>query len=262
MKKRKEIMKKINKNRYILPSRDIRKGYIQKNFNQIAKDYNTFNNLITLGLHKLWKKRLIQLLLKDHPSHKQQSQPMQIIDLCCGTGDLSLELYKQSKGTAKITSIDFSDKMLAIFQSRIPKKAKQIHIMQEDASKLQNLFEKESIDALCIGFGLRNLLDREDILKQILSLLKPGGRIGILDVGEVRIPIIKEMSHFFFTKIVPLVGHLYHGKRHEMYEYLPASMEGYPKQKELKQILETIGFQEVYYVNVMFGAATIHIGVK
>lgn len=246
---------------YALPERSERADYIRRNFDAIAANYDRFNDWITFGAHRLWKRRAIALT-------GLRPGPVALLDLCCGSGDLSLLAARRLGPAARITALDFSEGMLAILRDRMAgwnaaqrEKFGQITTQSGDATDL-SAFADGSFDAITISFGLRNVQDRERCLAECRRTLKPGARLVILDVGQVKSAFVAFFHRFYFERIVPRIGFLTHRSKHEMYEYLPASAKIYPDQESLKGELLQAGFTSVFYRNVMLGAAVIHVAVK
>ncbi len=238
-------VKKIKKN----------KNIIRKGFDDLALHYDTFNDIITWGLHRIWKKKLIRL-------SNLKNKNIRALDLCCGSGDISLKLKFFLGENSEIFSVDFSKNMLSLFKNKIEhqkqKKGKaRITLIEGDVTNLK-IFKKQSIDLITIGFGLRNVQSRPKVLKECRRLLKKNAPLLILDVGKIKIPIIKLFHDFYFEKIVPKIGSLLQGFPHKMYSYLPASAKEYPSPKEISIELKKAGFTNVYYINLFFGSAVLH----
>lgn len=246
------------KKKYTLPPNDTRAGYVKENFNDISVHYDTFNDAITLGFHRLWKKQTILA------TGIQNSKKFFLVDLCSGTGDLAIQAARFAPEGARILAMDFSPGMLQVLQERLKTREdlqKQIQVQEGDATDLSFL-DDQSVDGITIGFGLRNVNDRSKTLSEALRVLKPGGVFAILDVGQVRIPVIRQIHDFIFESIVPSIGSLLQGKKHEMYQYLPASAKEYPDQETLKRELLDAGFFTVQYRNFFLGSAALHIATK
>lgn len=237
------------------PIEDICKG-----FNELAPVYDRFNDWITLGLHRLWKRKLIVL------SKLKRGGGGQVLDLCCGTGDISLLFAKHLGPRATIFALDFSGEMLAVLKKRLDsyhnkKNWGQVKILQQDLSSLRNL-EASYFELVTIAFGLRNLKNRPSALKEIWRVLKPGKTLLVLDVGKVDSSLLRPFYSFYFEKIVPRIGYLLHGQKHRMYNYLPDSARAYPHPKEICKILKNAGFVQIRYKNLLCGSAVIHIAHK
>ncbi|EMN15279.1 ubiquinone/menaquinone biosynthesis methyltransferase [Leptospira borgpetersenii serovar Pomona str. 200901868] len=207
-------------------------------------------------LHRIWKNRLVREI------EENLSDRLHVMDLCCGTGDISVRLGNSPR-IDHITCVDFSENMLEIAKTRLKKQIEKgrIHFELGDATELKN-FQDFQFHAVSIGFGLRNVDDLSKAVREILRILKPGGLFLNLDVGKVKNPWIRWIADFYFFKIVPILGYILWGGKNEMFDYLPVSSLVYPDQENLKLILEKLGFQEVRYKNFVFGNAVLHIAKK
>ena len=247
------------KKTYKLPEKSSKAEYVRTNFNEIAQNYDLFNDLITFGMHRLWKKKVAVLT----NIHKLSAGSF--LDLCTGSGDIAIALYKNKKNHSgiNILAVDFSSEMLKRFQSRLRQKniETEISLKEGDAEDLA-FIPDSSLDGVTMGFGLRNVTDRKRCLNEIYRVLKPGGVFVNLDTGKVHNAAIRFFHDIFFEKIVPLIGRAIQGESHEMYEYLPESARAYPSQAELKEELLACGFVSADWKNLMFGSAVIHRAVK
>lgn len=234
-----------------MPEMNVKAKFIQSNFDRIAEKYDLFNDIGTFCLHRLWKNEMLKLI------KKQNFHSPICLDLCCGSGDISVRLHSL-KGT--VYSVDFSEQMLSIAKARLIKYPNSI-VQHGDATNLHQ-FSDNQFDVITVGFGLRNVDNLSKALDEIYRVLKPNGIFVNLDVGKVTIPVIREIANFYFFKIVPKISFLVYGKKDEMFEYLPISSLYYPDQKKLKLMLESTGFQNVVYKNFVFGNTTLHIGTK
>ena len=239
------------------PSKEQKSEFVKTNFDKIAKSYDAFNDLNSFFLHRIWKKELVKELLKEVPN------PKTVLDLCTGTGDIALRLSKIS-GLESLQYIDFSPEMLQIAKTRFASVNQHIQSIAipkiGDAMNLKEI-SANSLDAVSIGFGLRNVTEIETTLKEVLRVLKPGGVFLNLDVGKVE-GFLKPFADFYFFKIVPKLGYLLFRRKEYMFEYLPESSLHFPSQKELKRILESLGFANVRFRNFVFGNVALHIARK
>lgn len=235
---------------YQLPSSEEKAKYVQKKFGEIAPKYDLFNDLITFGMHRYWKKFMIR--------QTGISIDGMCLDLCCGTGDIASYLYeKASEGC--IIGVDFSTDMLRIAQARLKKTSVPVALIQANAMKLP--FSSQTFDTVTIGYGLRNVENLPGSLNEILRVLKPGGVFVSLDVGKTNLPLISLLYHLYFFHVVPLIGKLlYPGQ--EMFHYLPHSSINYPDQETLKRIMLHAGFKQVDIFDFVFGSSTIHVAYK
>ncbi len=239
-----------------ISAQDIRQG-----FDGLAAYYDRFNDWISLGLHRLWKRKMLRSsALSPHRIDK-------VLDLCCGSGDISLLWARYIKNEkAEVHALDFSAQMLAVFKEKLTSKRnallqKKIFLYEQDASSLKN-FPDSSFAAVSIGFGLRNIKDRSQALREMLRVLRPGAPLLVLDLGKIPFPLFRFLHRIYFENIVPYIGMLLHGSKESMYTYLPASARYYPDQAALCRELQQAGFAEIVYKNLLFGSAVIHIARK
>jgi len=234
---------------YTLPVTDEKSRYVEQKFDEIAQKYDRFNDLITFGMHRYWKR----FVVRQTGLHPEEH----CLDLCCGTGDIAREVLRQYPAS-KVTGLDFSQKMLNIAKSKSSNYSG-IQYLLGDAMEIP--FPDTNFDAVTIGYGLRNVPNLNGCLQEILRVLKPGGVLVSLDVGKVRLPVIKELNNFYFFHIVPLIGNLLMPGQ-DMFQYLPNSSLEYPNQELLKRLMFEAGFQQVEIHDFVFGASTVHVACK
>ena len=234
---------------YTIPKTEEKSVYVEKMFNKIAQKYDLFNDIITFGMHRQWKR----FVARQTELHDEQS----CLDLCCGTGDIAREVLRQDH-SSKVTGLDFSEEMLNIAESKNTSE-KTVKYVTGDAMNIP--FKNEVFDAVTIGFGMRNVQDISQFLREILRVLKPEGVLVSLDVGKVRIPILTELNHFYFFHIVPLIGKLLMPGE-KIFKYLPESSLEYPNQDSLKNLMIETGFHMVEFHNFVFGGSTVHVAYK
>ena len=234
---------------YTLPKTEEKSVYVEQMFNKIAQKYDLFNDIITFGMHRQWKR----FVARQTDLQTEQS----CLDLCCGTGDIAREVVRQYP-SCKVTGIDFSEEMLNIAES---KNTSEIIVEYMPGDAMNIPFHDAVFDAVTIGYGMRNVQDISQFLREILRVLKPEGVLVSLDVGKVSIPILAELNHFYFFHIVPLIGKLLMPGE-EIFKYLPESSLAYPNQDSLKNFMIETGFQKVEFHNFVFGGSTVHVAYK
>ena len=217
-------------------------------FAGIANRYDLLNHTLSLNIDKRWRRR-VSAILKDILANPDAD----ILDIACGTGDLAIELA--SKGNAAVTGTDFCRPMLKFVKEKIDAANRTIPLVEADAMELP--FPSESFDALTIAFGLRNLPNVENGLAELLRILRPKGKLVVLEFSQPVIPGIREAFNLYFTRILPRIGGLVSGSRCA-YEYLPDSVRGFPPQKELAAMMQKIGFSNVQYRNLTGCIAAPH----
>lgn len=221
---------------------------VREMFAGIAGRYDLLNHLLSMNIDKRWR-RLVRNKLQTTLDNPDAT----VLDVACGTGDLSIEL--QSHANAKVIGSDFCRPMLKIAKN----KAVGIPFVEGDAMTLP--FDDCSFDAVTIAFGLRNLPNFADGLKELHRVLKPGGRLAVLEFSSPVVPGFRGLFNFYFTSILPRIGGVVSGSR-GAYEYLPDSVSKFPDQKGLVRMMSTAGFSAVEYTNLTGGIAAIHIGQK
>jgi len=225
---------------------------VREMFGGIASRYDLLNHLLSLNIDKGWRRKVaaeLRSVLDDAEAS--------VLDVACGTGDLSLELAAGAK--ASIMGTDFCRPMLAFAQEKIDAAKLSIPLVEADAMELP--FPNDSFSAATIAFGLRNLPNVENGLAELFRILKPNAKLVVLEFSQPVIPGIREGFNFYFTRILPRIGGLVSGSR-GAYEYLPDSVRGFPPQKELAALMENKGFVNVRFRNLTGGIAAIHIGEK
>lgn len=224
--------------------------HVRQMFAAIAGRYDLLNHLLSGSMDKRWR-RLVALRL----AHSMPAAPARILDVACGTGDLTLVLSKATD--AQVIGADFCRPMLEIAVRKAAPGALDIPFIEADAMKLP--FSDRSFEGVTIAFGLRNLSNVEDGLKELFRILKPGGRVVVLEFSRPVIPGFRTLFHLYFTKVLPILGGLVSGSR-SAYEYLPDSVSRFPVQEQLAAILRQVGFEEVDYQNLTGGIAALHLG--
>lgn len=221
-------------------------------FTRVAPHYDQMNNLISLGTQNGWRKKFFKELKVEAGDFA--------LDLCCGTGDLAIALAKQVGPSGNVIGLDFNQKMLGLADKKIRGQnlQKEIQLKQGDAMHLP--YPDQSFDIVTIGFGLRNVPDADQVLKEIYRVLKPGGKVGILETSQPTNPIIKLGWESYF-KLFPNFAKLL-GANVDDYKYLSHTTAKFISATRLKKMLEQNGFKNVTITKLNLGAGAIHIGIK
>ena len=225
---------------------------VREMFSGIAKRYDLLNHLLSLNIDKGWRRK-VSNELRDI----LEREDAVVLDVACGTGDLSIELDRNAK--ARIIGSDFCRPMLTVAQSKRSGGSGPIPYVEGDALRLP--FADGSFDAVTIAFGLRNLASVPDGLAELLRILKPGGRLAVLEFSAPVVPGFGKLFNFYFSHILPRIGGAVSGSR-GAYEYLPDSVSKFPDQKRLAEMMGSTGFGPVKFQNLTGGIAALHVGTK
>jgi demethylmenaquinone methyltransferase/2-methoxy-6-polyprenyl-1,4-benzoquinol methylase len=220
-------------------------------FNNIAHRYDFLNHLLSLGIDKMWRKKVIRMLAKNNPKN--------ILDVATGTADFAIEALRLNPD--KITGVDISEGMLELGKKKVQKiKAEsKIELLLADSESLP--FEKEIFDAVTVGFGVRNFENLEKGLSEIYRVLKPGGSVAILEFSKPDKFPVKQLYDFYFKKITPMVGGFF-SKDSSAYTYLPQSVASFPEKNDFIDIIKTVGFINPTAHLLSFGIASIYVAKK
>jgi len=222
-------------------------------FDSVAGKYDIMNDLMSLGIHRIWKRIAIQL------SHVRAGE--KVLDLAGGTGDMSALFLKRVGPTGRVVLSDINAEMLVRGRDRLIDEgiAGNVNYAQIDAEKLP--FPDNSFDCVCIAFGLRNVTHKEEALKSIHRVLKPGGRAIILEFSEVQGSLLKKGYDLYSFKLLPMLGKLI-ANDSESYRYLAESIRMHPNQEKLKGMMEQAGFERCEFFNITHGVVAVHRGYK
>ena len=231
---------------------------VREMFATIAARYDLLNHLLSVNIDKRWRRRLAKTLYATLPpgplSNKSKAR---ILDVACGTGDLSLTLFES--GDARVVGIDFCRPMLRIAASKASRLGFEVPFIEGDALSLP--FRDRSFEAATIAFGLRNLAGVKAGFEELFRVLKPGGRVAVLEFSKPTTPVLRSFFRIYFTKVLPLFGGFISGSM-SAYQYLPDSVLRFPDQTELAFMMRQVGFAEVTFQNLSGGIAALHLGMR
>ncbi len=218
-------------------------------FTVIARRYDLINDLQSFGLHRCWKRRVIELA-RPQPGERA-------LDLCCGTGDLALALARRG---AETTGLDFNEPMLQVAEARRSKlKSSALSFVRGDAQHLP--FLQDSFDIVTVGYGLRNLANWEAGLGEMRRVARPGGRLLVLDFGKPDNRLCRALYFGYLRLFVPALGLLVCGHP-GAYAYILDSLWHYPAQRGVEEKMRELGLVNVRTINLMGGAMSINYGAK
>ena len=227
-------------------------SWVQQMFAAIAPRYDLLNHLLSLNIDRGWRKALTRQLapILARPEAK-------ILDLCCGTGDVMFEFKKSSH--AMVMGADFCHPMLIAAARKSSRQAGAPYLIEADALGLP--LADESLDAISIAFGFRNLSNYACGLRELYRVLKPGGTLAILEFSHPAGRLTKTAYRIYSGVLLPMAGRIISGSR-EAYSYLPESIRKFPRAEELRRMMEQAGFWETRFVLLSGGIAALHSGVR
>ncbi|QZT39087.1 bifunctional demethylmenaquinone methyltransferase/2-methoxy-6-polyprenyl-1,4-benzoquinol methylase UbiE [Halosquirtibacter xylanolyticus] len=220
-------------------------------FNSIAPKYDFLNHWLSFGIDKLWRKKAVKLL--------KPFKPKDILDVATGTGDFALEAMKLNPN--HIIGMDISEGMMNIAAAKIEKLHLNDTISFEVGDSEDMRFETSSIDAITVGFGVRNFEHLEKGLSEFHRVLKSGGVACVLEFSKPRVFPIKQLYNFYSYYILPLWGRLI-SKDTRAYTYLPESVSAFPDGEDFIKVMKKVGFNSVKEYRLTFGIATIYFATK
>ena len=222
-------------------------------FDSVAGKYDLMNDLMSFGIHRIWKRIAVQL------SHVRYGE--KVLDLAGGTGDMSALFHQRVGDKGRVILSDINAEMLKRGRDRLIDDgvAEGIGYAQIDAEQLP--FPDDTFDCVCIAFGLRNVTQKDEALKSMRRVLRPGGRVIVLEFSEAQGALFKKTYDLYSFKLLPMIGKLVAGDE-ESYRYLAESIRMHPNQEKLKQMMSEAGFERCEYFNLTHGVVAIHRGYK
>ncbi|ODN79865.1 hypothetical protein L202_03758 [Cryptococcus amylolentus CBS 6039] len=256
-------------------------------FSSVASSYDIMNDSMSLGIHRLWKDEFVSSMLPRLPPsfHRNASDPVladkpvfKCLDVAGGTGDIALRLLDRAKDKfacrdIEVEIVDLNEGMLNEGRKRVTKtmyyNTPQIAFTHGNAQQLPTHIADNSIDLYTIAFGIRNCTSLPAVLSEAYRVLKPGGRIGVLEFGKVQNPLLREVYRQYSFQFIPVMGKILAGDA-ESYQYLVESIERFPSQPEFAKLVQEAGFKTGQlkegkggaWVDFTFGIATMWTGVK
>lgn len=219
-------------------------------FDSVADRYDLMNDLMSGGIHRLWKMQTIR--------HANVQAGEKVLDVAGGTGDLARAFFKKAGDSGEVWLTDINFEMLQRGRDRLLNEGIVLPTAQCDAENLP--FLSDYFDCVTVSFGLRNMTHKEVALKEMHRVLKTGGRLLVLEFSKIT-PALAPFYDFYSFKIIPKIGKLV-ANNFESYQYLSESIRMHPDQESLKTMMESAGFARVSYHNMTFGVVALHIGIK
>ncbi len=222
-------------------------------FDSVASNYDVMNDLMSMGVHRLWKRHFVDTA-GIHPGDR-------VLDLAGGTGDVAALLSRKVGGSGRVVLSDINAAMVEVGRRRLDDRGIVANVRYALANAEQLPFASKSFDAVTIAFGLRNVTDKDAALREMRRVLRPGGRVHILEFSEVRAEPLKKLYDTYSFSLLPTMGKWVAGDA-DSYQYLAESIRKHPPQKELAKMLENAGFSTVTYRNLTGGVVAIHRGQR
>ncbi|MGG1687584.1 demethylmenaquinone methyltransferase [Pseudalkalibacillus sp. NRS-1564] len=221
-------------------------------FQTISKRYDVMNSVISFQRHKAWRKDTMRLM--------DVQKGTTALDVCCGTADWTLAMADAVGKSGTAIGLDFSENMLEVGQVKVKEKKKDnVTLLHGNAMNLP--FEDNSFDYVTIGFGLRNVPDYNQVIKEMFRVVKPGGQVVCLETSQPTIPVFRQVYYGYFKHVMPVLGKVF-AKSYEEYSWLQESASTFPGRDELKHLFFQNGFSRVDIKPYSGGVAAMHRGFK
>ncbi|PLX78945.1 MAG: bifunctional demethylmenaquinone methyltransferase/2-methoxy-6-polyprenyl-1,4-benzoquinol methylase UbiE [Desulfuromonas sp.] len=223
---------------------------IREMFDAIAPRYDFLNRLLSFGIDRRWRRFTVRQLAVPKGGA--------VLDIATGTGDVALEVARQTDPSVSIVGVDFTQGMLVhglekVAASLYPERIRLVNAPCEALPHPDSVF-----DGVTIAFGIRNVVERQQGLREMFRVLKPGGIVAILEFSQPESQLFRQIYYFYFRRLLPWVGGLF--SKRSAYQYLPDSVLEFPTTEEFQQMMTAAGFIELRSVPLTFGIATLHIG--
>jgi demethylmenaquinone methyltransferase/2-methoxy-6-polyprenyl-1,4-benzoquinol methylase len=225
---------------------------IRSMFSRVASNYDRANSILSMGIHHLWRKKLVRI---------SGAKPgMKVLDCATGTGDLAIEFKRTVGSEGQVIGTDFCKEMLIPAPAKA--KALNLDIQFEQADVMKLPYEDNQFDIVSISFGIRNVADPVQALREMSRVTKPGGSVMILEFGQADLPVFAPLFNFYSEKVLPIVGGWVTGQR-EAYQYLQKSSASFPCKGDFIQLMKLSGaFSSMQYHSLTGGVAYIYHGRK
>ncbi|RXS41579.1 bifunctional demethylmenaquinone methyltransferase/2-methoxy-6-polyprenyl-1,4-benzoquinol methylase UbiE [Idiomarina sp. 29L] len=234
-------------------ARSEKKNLVANVFQSVASKYDVMNDLMSFGIHRLWKRYTIDC--------SGVRKGMKVLDIAGGTGDLTAQFSRRVGPEGEVVLADINDAMLKVGRDKLRDRGVvgNVRYVQADAEELP--FDDNTFDVITIAFGLRNVTDKDKALSSMLRVLKPGGRLLILEFSKPVSATLNQVYDFYSFNILPKMGQVVANDA-DSYQYLAESIRMHPDQDTLKSMMETAGYEKVDYQNMTGGVVALHRGYK
>jgi demethylmenaquinone methyltransferase/2-methoxy-6-polyprenyl-1,4-benzoquinol methylase len=229
---------------------EVKQGLVNEVFAKVARSYDLMNDLMSGGLHRLWKNDLVSWL-----APPKSAVPYALLDVAGGTGDVALRVLQAAGQGASAVICDISAEMMEVGRARAENEGQRLAFVRGNAEALP--FARANFDAYTIAFGMRNLTYMEAALAEAFRVMKPGGRFLCLEFSSVEVPLLDTLYDAYSFNAIPVLGGLVAGDS-ASYRYLVESIRRFPDQKTFTRMIENAGFERVRYRNLTGGIAAIH----
>ncbi|WP_270179060.1 demethylmenaquinone methyltransferase [Alkalihalobacillus sp. CinArs1] len=221
-------------------------------FQSISKRYDVMNSVISFQRHKAWR--------KDTMRRMEVKEGARALDVCCGTADWTLAMAEAVGESGEAIGLDFSENMLEVGKEKVKNQEKSnVTLIHGNAMELP--FDNNSFDYVTIGFGLRNVPDYDQVIKEMYRVVKPGGRVVCLETSQPTLPVFRQVYYGYFKFVMPLLGKMF-AKSYNEYSWLQESASSFPGAEELRKLFLSNGFERVDVKPYSGGAAAMHMGFK
>lgn len=229
-----------------------KKEKIKSLFDNIAPDYDKLNHILSLNIDKGWRKKAVGKIV-------DTDKPLSVLDVACGTGDFTIEIARKVVAGSQITGIDLSEGMMAVGRKKIAAANIDATLEYGDCEALK--YSDNLFDRISVGFGVRNFEHLQTGLKEMCRVLKPNGKLVILELSVPSNPLLRWCYKLYFLNILPAIGGFVSGDR-SAYEYLPASVLNFPAPEKFIPMMHKAGFTKVEHKALTFGICRMYIGIK
>jgi len=223
---------------------------IRSMFSKVAQNYDRANSVLSVGIHHLWRKKLVALA--------EIKKGMRVLDCATGTGDLAIEFKRAVGPSGEVIGTDFCEAMLQSAPQKAKNKNLDIKFELADVMNLQ--YPDQQFDRVSISFGIRNVADPAKALQEMARVTKSGGRVMVLEFGQMNIPLLSTAYNFYSERVLPKIGGLVTGQA-EAYEYLQKSSAAFPCREGFIDLMKhTDAFSKMHFIPVSLGIAYIYVG--